>query len=106
MTPQAVIRDDNGLTEAVIYVQLGCHLPGVLREELPHRAAVGRVRAVAQFGIDIEKPQGRIGDSESRAPWRAVQEGETAILIVRATRNALHVDLVEIVLTGFLEQES
>src|SRR4051794_2107564 len=87
-------------------MQLWCHLPGVLREELPHRAAVGRVRAVAKLGIDIEQPQCSIGDPESRAAWRAVQESEAAILVVRATRNSLHVDLIEIVLTGLLIQES
>src|SRR5438105_702807 len=104
VSPSRMIGNDDGVTDAVVKGQLLPGLPGILREALPHAAAEDGVSAVADFRIGAEQSDSSIGDSEPGPARRAIGEQELAVLVVRAGRASLDVDLVIVVLAGVLIQ--
>src|SRR6267378_3852011 len=104
IAPQGVVGNDNRITEAEVDGQLLPDLPGILPETLPHVGAEDGVRAVADLRIGIKQPQSRVGTCDSRPTGSGIGEEELAILVVRAGRASLYVDLVIVVLAGLLKQ--
>src|SRR5882724_7079975 len=64
--PQSMIRDDNGVADAVVESQILAELPGVLSETLIHVGAKDGVGAVTDFRVAVIESQSSVGDSDSR----------------------------------------
>ena len=103
VTPQRVVRLQNGFANAQLELQLGRDLPGVLGVEFVHVAARDGVVAGSDFGVAVEPAEREIGDAGIGCAREArVLEIEPSVLVVRAARNAAHVHLVAVVLSGAL----
>jgi hypothetical protein len=102
-----VVAVHPGAAEAEFELQLVVDAPGVLAEELEHVAAVRGVGARTDFRVGREQAESRVGHAGAGAGSAAgtdVVELEAAVLVVGAAGNARHVDLVEVVLAGALEE--
>src|SRR4051794_4633915 len=69
-------------------------------------AAIRSVGTGANLRIRREQTHGHVGETGARsrsAARTSIVELEAAILIVGAARNAVHVDLIEVVLAGTLK---
>ena len=85
---------------AVFNFEFVGHLPAILAEELHHVAAIGSVRADADFSIGAEQAARRIADRGAGAAGTGVDEDKAAVLIVGAAGHASDVDLIVVVLAS------
>src|SRR5215470_158059 len=77
--------------------QIACRLPGILHEDIRcERAPLGE-RTLANFTVVAEQAQRDIRHGKTGTASAIVLKLEPPILIVRTTRDRLHVDLIEIV---------
>src|SRR5882724_5347248 len=74
VSPQGMVGNDYGITQAEGESQILPSLPGVLREPLPHVGAEDSVRAMADFRITVEQAQSGVCDCDSRAAGSAISE--------------------------------
>ena len=65
VAPGGFIGCERGEAKAVVEVQLGVHLPGILHEELIHLAAPDGVRFRTDLGIAIRETEGKVGKSNT-----------------------------------------
>ena len=80
--------------------------PGVLHEDVGRQRPPLRERPLPDLRIVAEQPHRRVRDREAGAAGAVVEELEPAVLVVRAARNRLHVDLIEIVLARVLDDDA
>ena len=88
-------------------VRLLARLPRVLHEDVGRERPPLGERALADLGVVGEDAQCHVRDADPRPRRRAVVEKlEFAVLVVRAARNRVDVDLIEIVFARVLDRDA